>query len=369
MPVLVLPELGALIGFVLLMILAAVLWMLSRLLVRGFSNIPLVGSWIGNELAGWVQDAATEIVNDAHQVFAYGVRLFQALETGVTFLFGAIESDFAAARDSIDHVIGVVVPREVGDLRAWADGELTRVEDDARALASAALGTAEHDLTALRAYADQQLGLLRSYADSIVAGAEADARSLFDTAEADAANALARASSVLETDIVTAERDASSAIAAASAVAAAQLAAVRQGIYTDLENWGDQAVATAWPDAAGDLANLRKVLGGDFPWLNDLTGALGGLGVAGLAGALIRSLATSNALTNLAADCTVPTCRNLSQFGNDLASLLGTASTAAFLAWLVFGIADPAAWAQDTAAAGGVIGNDAIASARGLLGL
>ena len=174
---------------------------------------------------------------------------------------------------------------------------------------------------------------------------------IYDRITADVSAAEARVTVRMDDLFNRAERD----TAAAKAAAIVTAEAYAHNIYTDIDTWGKTAVHDAWPDSGQDIAALRKTLGGDFPWLNDLAGALGGLGAAGLLGALIRSMATSQAVVRLADECVVPNCRNLSQFGRDLQGLIGEAPQAAMLAWMTFLVADPSGWAKDTADIGGPV--------------
>jgi hypothetical protein len=100
-----------------------------------------------------------------------------------------------------------------------------------------------------------------------------------------------------------------------------------------------------------DLQALRDVLGADFPWLNDLAGLMAGAGTAGLLGALIRSMATSQAVTKLATDCIVPNCRNLSGLGSLLSELSGLLEGDIIFALLAAAVTDPAGAARDIEAA------------------
>jgi len=109
------------------------------------------------------------------------------------------------------------------------------------------------------------------------------------------------------------------------------------------------------------------VLGADFPWLKDLEQVLAGAGAAGLAGALIRSLAGTQAITKLAEECIVPNCLNLSGFGSELHNLLGVAGDAALLAFLVTAVADPAGWAADMAATALPVGQAIVGEGTRLL--
>lgn len=364
-----LPDLGALAAAALLLLIAAALWVLIRLIDGSLGKAPLIGGWITREIGGWLNDARNAILRAASASWGAAVKLFDwsiALERVV---FGSVLRFALEVSFTIDHIVRTWGPRllhlAIGQAVHYyrlAEADLRNGERILRTALDTAIRTAE--AIALREYR-----VVRGYAFELVRGAELEARSLVRAAELTAANALARASTTLHRDIAAAEaaaaaatravevtlskdvgmlqRETATAVRAAEVLAAVRLAAVRKGIYTDLTTWGDLAVSEVWPEVDGDIQALRRVLGNDFPWLRDLTGALGGLGAAGLLGSLIRSMAGAEAITKLATDCIVPNCRNLSQFGEDLQNLLGIAGDAAMLAWVIFMITDPSGWAAD----------------------
>jgi hypothetical protein len=228
-----------------------------------------------------------------------------------------------------------------------------------------------------------------TYARAGLATLRADVTAGLTAAETTAANALARASTVLSADIAAAERTAAADVAAlaattaagltaagrdiangvatAEAVAAARLDAVRGVIYTDLETWGADALKVAWPDAGGDIAALRRALAGDFPDIAGLLDALAGAGAIGLLGTLIRSMATSQALTKLATDCIVPNCRNLSGLGSLLQELTTLAEGGILFALLAELVHDPGQAAADLQTTLGTVVSDSIGLVTGLL--
>jgi hypothetical protein len=372
-----LPELGALAAVAALLIIAGALWVLQGLIRNSLGRLPVVGSWITNNIDSALNDARNLVLDGAgatwgvaQTLFRWMIDFFRNPVAQILFFMAETYSFAVRVRDvwipDLESRVLTVTSGWVSSAESYAGRLYDTAVADVNAEVSSALVTASGWVTA----------------------AERDAVNLFDTAtadiartltvaETDAANALARASTALESDIHAAEAfaageigslaasvqaavntldgDITRGIATAESVAAANLGAAVGGIYTDLDTWGREAVADVWPGAAGDIDALRNVLGADFPWLRDLTGALAGAGAAGLLGALIRSMATSQALTRLATDCVVPQCRNLGGLSNDLGNLLSTASTAAMLAWLIFGVTDPAGWAQETGAVGGPI--------------
>lgn len=371
------PDLGALVAAGFLLLIALALWVLAGVISNSFGRVPVIGPWVAANIVAALNDARNAVLDGAKASWGAAVTMFR----WTLHIFEAIQRTewniAVAAWQFGSRMVHVTLPDLESRVLIDASGWVTSAESYALGLYHAAVSL-ETSLVA-QAVAD---------ASALFAAAERDAVSLFDTATAaiatgilaaehDAANLVASASTELAAEIHAAEvfaadginglaastqaaintlsGDLTAGIRTAESVASLNLGAAVGGIYTDLETWGDKAVSEAWPDAQGDINALRGTLGADFPWLNDLLGALGGLGAAGLAGALIRSMATSHALTRLADDCIVPQCRNLGGLSNDLGNLLSDASTAAMLAWLIFGVADPAGWARETADVAGPI--------------
>ena len=385
-----LPDLGAVAAAAFLVLIAAALWVLSELIRQSLGRVPVVGPWIAVHIAGALNDARLAVLRAAVASWDAAVRLFHWLQS---WIFRQLVSLLVFASDTVStvwHIATVQVPQAETRIEATALGWI----DSAAAAVRAAVGT---DIAAVRSdLAAADRAITSAYDASV-----AEAKALFGTAKADiragitAAEAYAAAevvqldrelsaelaglSAAVAADLAgaqqlaaglfsTAEADLTRGLSAAEALAFSQVQALQRGIYTDLENWGDQAVTQAWPDVAGDLQALRGALGADFPWLNDLIDALGGLGAAGLAGALIQSLAGAHAITRLAADCIVPNCRNLSGLGNDLAGLAALFSAGVIFAWIAEGVADPSAWARDTSAVLGPVGSRTVARARATFG-
>lgn len=390
MPV-VIPDLGLAVAALFLLLIAGALWVLQGLVRNSFGRLPVVGGWIDRNIDAALNDARNAVLHGAHSAWDGIIRLFDWASSYLYRMWQGTVNTFLAVAGTVANVVDHQLPALA---RAAAAGiiqaaDAVRAYADAKVAAAVRFGTEE--IADLRGYTDaivtaavqlaaRGIADLRRYTDQLVTGAEQLA-----------ADELARADTVLRADITAAEqlaarevaalaagtqaavntlaRDITTSVAAAEAVAAARLAAVRGGIYTDLDTWGDQAVARAWPDAAGDLAALRRAIGGDFPWLNDLLGALGGAGAAGLAGALIRSLAGTHAITRLAEDCIVPNCRNLSGLGGALQQLLALGFDAALVGWVAYAIADPEAAARDTDAVAGPLTQATLGTLVSLLGV
>lgn len=387
----VLPELGALAAVAALLIIAAALWVLQGLIRNSLGRLPVVGSWINQNIDAALNDARNAVLDGAGATWGVAKTLFRWMVAFFRNPVGQLLFLAAQGYQFASKVRNVWLPsleiRVLNSTASWFNAAQTyalglyraAVTDINGAVASALVTasgwftTAERDTARLFATAETDIthALVTAELDAAaLAGRVASAASAeFRAAETFAAGETAALGAAVRGELSTLAGALTAGVATAEAVAAARLAAVQGGIYTDLETWADKAVTGWWPDAAGELDALRGTLGADFPWLRDLTAGLAGAGAIGLAGALIRSMATSQAVTRLATDCIVPNCRNLSPYGRDLSNLLGDVSTAALLAWLIEAAADPAGWARDTGAVLGPIASGATTAAKTLLGV
>lgn len=118
-----------------------------------------------------------------------------------------------------------------------------------------------------------------------------------------------------------------------------------------------------------DVGSLVGVLATDFPDVSSLVRSIDLTKVGELAGALVGTMTIARALTRLAEDCTVPNCRNLSQYGRELQALLNLVGDASFLALIIELIHSPAQAAQDVNDLFGGIVGDTLTAARDLIGV
>lgn len=386
-----LPDLGALAAALMLLLIAAALWVLIQLIANSIGKAPVIGSWVTTNVGGWLNDARNAILAAQSATWHAFIQLlkwtFDLLVVWPAKLALALWNLAQGLERTVFIRLPLLAQQAYADTVQFLDTAENYAFNLANRLAlqvTAALGSLERSIQA-------EIDLAALEAAHLFTVAEQDITAALITAETDAANLVTEASTALAADIAGAEAlaareinalaastqaavnqlaaDFTHGLATAEALAYSQVQALQGAIVTDLETIGDSAVGLAWPDAVPDLQALRGALGADFPWLNDLIGLLAGAGTAGLLGALIRSMATSQALTRLATDCIVPNCRNLSGLGNDLSQLLGIVSEGALLAWLIEMVADPRGWARDTDAALSGIGNDSISAARTLLGV
>lgn len=109
-----------------------------------------------------------------------------------------------------------------------------------------------------------------------------------------------------------------------------------------------QAATEVWAGIEHQIAGLETVLGSDFADVTRLLQQVPTVTPGDLTVALAAGMSALPPLMQLAADCTVPTCRDLGP-ARQLTHLLADAAfMAAMLAWMIYAIADPVSAAQDT---------------------
>jgi hypothetical protein len=363
-----LPDLGAVAAVAILLIIAAGLWVLQKLLGDFFGRIPIAGPWISRNIGGGLNDARNAVLHAAGATWGFAKQLFNWMSDLYTRTVGSLVNFAAEVGLTFGHLATVTLPgiesRVQGVVLGWIDAAVVRVDS----AWNAAVAQVRGDVTAVRLVAQAWYHDALSYARGLVSAAETGLTAQVRAAETAAAADVAQLAGQTQAAVSQLGRDITAGVASAESLAFAQVQALQRGIYTDLDTWGTQAVEQAWPSAIPDIQALRGVLGADFPWLNDLLGALGGLGVAGLAGALIRSMASAQAVTRLATDCVVPNCRNLSPLGQMLSLLAGTLGADLLFLLLAEMVADPAAAAADMEASLGGIVADGITLTQTLLG-
>jgi len=356
-----------------LLLLAAALTALIYLLVNSLGKAPVIGSWISGTLAGWLRDARNALLGAAKSAWhglIDAINWFGSLQ--ISILVHAYQF-YQDASGAISRIMFVRLPQFLGNAYSQALSLFDSARSEITSIYNQAVAFARAEATTVEQWAAAQLNQLAAEATSLFTRAENDAITWVRQAESAAASAVTNASAALQAEIASAEAlaarevnqlaastqaavnqlasDIASQVASAEALAFSQVQALQQGIITDLEQTGDAALQLAWPDAVPDLQALRDALGADFPWLNDLLGLMAGAGTAGLLGALIRSMATSQALTRLATDCIVPNCRNLSGLGSLLQQLAGLLENDLLFTLLAAAVADPAGAAADIQAA------------------
>ena len=385
-----LPDLAGFVAAGFLLLLACAIGLLAALIANTLGKAPVIGGWVSRDLVGWMKDAQRGVLAGASATWHFATGMINWAWDILTKPLIYLYNHAVAVWGWIHTLFTQTIPDAENRVLNYALTKFDAAEVDAAHLFSVAERYTVTEVDAAEKLAANLFAEAENYAARIVAAAEsallADIRAVQQAAAADLTAAeraltstigsvataadkdLASLAAQTNTDVGRLAGDIVSEVTKAESIAAANLAAVQAGIYTDLEQWGDQAVSHVWPDADQDIAALKQTLGADFPWLNDLLGALGGLGSVGIAGALIRAIAGAEAVTNLAEQCIIPNCRNLSQFGADLQDLLSAASEAALLAWLVFLVADPQGWANDMATVAAPVAATVTAGIARLLG-
>ena len=294
-----LPDLTGLIVAGLLLLLACALGGLSDWLVSSFGRAPVIGGFVSRDLAPWLRDGANAVTRARKASWNFATGLSNWLGDILTKPLIYAYNFAASVVQKIRYIYDQVIP-----------------DAENRAL-NYALGLTQ----TLRIGFDQEIAQYR-----------ADLQGDYAT---------------LNARITAVENAAFGRAASAEAQAVSVAHGLVSGTITDLDTTADHIVSLVWPDAPLDVQALREAIGIDFPGISDLLGALGGLGTAGLVGLMIRAIAGTATVTELAEQCTIPNCRNLSQLGRDLAELASVASEAALIGWLVFCVTEPQAAARD----------------------
>lgn len=337
-------------------------------------------------------DGAYSALSDALDATVYPVASFIMLPFELLAdLFGRVTTAFATIRGILTLLVTVYLPLTVKTLLHDVQVAIADAKTDANAALATAIQYTKADLAAAEAYAHY-------YA---VAAANT-AAGLFHTAESDLAKGLAAAEAFTLAAKVAAENytnaqiaqlhgilsatvgitagdvtnmidaaektiNASVATAVAAAVKTAESAAgAGIGVITsDVEH----VVAAAWPDVIAAVDGAIAAAGtADVDIVNELKGISRTVPLD-IAGAITGVLGLSIAATRYMEECGIPNCRNLSQLGKDLQDLLGLVEDASFLALFVEMIHNPAGGADLVVDTLGSLADDAIGTAKSMLGV
>lgn len=357
---------------VLAILAIAVLAILLLLAWEQFANAvsQLVPSWhlpgLGN-LRGWITG---HIADAYHGVAGYLDKYVAPLVHFISSPFVVITA-LVNELGALDHslysftarVVTITVPRAVAVLRGEARALENRVRSYALSLQRAAMAYALTEARAVESEAHAWVLQARADAVRLVDAAEAYARAgdlavaaealhlvgdartfaaqlyqqglAFARAEVAAAESAAGALfRQAESDLVLTLRKAESyADAAAQAAASAALAGLAGVLVTDLDQ--------LWPAVPAVIDDVIDVAAGAFTdVVDDLRGLSRDL-PAGLPAAIALSLGIAVPLLRLAKDCTIPNCRNLSQFGREIQDLFSLVEDGALLALLTAAATDP----------------------------
>lgn len=382
-------DLGALFVAFLLLILAAALWVIAKMVQGSLGHAPAIGPWISAHIVAWLYDARDAVMHAAAASWHAAASMFLWAERWITDTYDTLVFFAVRVLSTVDHIVTVQIPAEARQLESYAYQQVVKAESYAHLLFTTVAQYAQREVNYLRVSVDQSVSSLEYriiraesyalqlarqalsdaelYGNQLFADATAYVRSEIDTTVARIDSAISGVESMVTQAEAQAVQIGQNVLGNSRAYTDAVAQAIQSGIYTDLNQAADAAVAEVWPDAARDIAGLGRQLGADFPWLNDLLGGLAGAGTAGLAGALIRALAGTHAVTRLAEDCIVPNCRNLSGLGRDLAQLAGAGSELALFGWLAEAVADPAAWAKQTDSILKPVADTAVSGAKAVI--
>lgn len=281
-----------------------------------------------------------------------------ALRAGLVGLISAVETSVKRVALALYHdaisTLSAVETRLMGLISAVESRALSY----ALGLYHDAIGTLSAVETRLLARIAQVDAAVTGDVARAVAGVEskllADIGAVSGAAKADLGTALAYAAS-----------QANNALTAAEGYAATTASAAVGVLVTDVDN----ALAPVATGLIDDVGSALGVIGTDFPDVSGLLRDVDLTRLGELAGGLAGTMTIVRALTRLAEDCTVPNCRNLSQFGRVLQDLLAAVEGAGFLAWLIAMITDPGPAATATEDALGGIARDTVGVVRGLVGV
>lgn len=277
------------------------------------------------DLRNLISAVETSVKRVALALYHDAVALLSAVETRLLSLISAVETRALAYAHS---------------LYADAIGELSAVETRLMA-----------EISSVETHLQDEAAAVVKLAE---AGLIKDIDNLAGTVQADLTKALAAAGS-----------QAAGALSAAEAYATTAAAQAVGVLTTDV----DAVLAPAVTGVIDDVGSLVGTLGTDFPDVQSILRDLDLTKIGSLAGGLLGALTITRALTRLAEDCTVPNCRNLSQYGRDLQALLDLAGGAAFLALLASWIRDPADGAREVQDVLGAPAQAVIGQFRDLVGV
>lgn len=389
MPVLALAEL-AVIALALIVLCALVLFRKVFVAVIPDWSIPFLGN-LRNK------------VNSIFTAAIHGVWGFADAAIGdlwhVIILTGEFFANFGEtlwhyaeeAYKTVAWTVTTYIPREIGNLRAWTKTEVTKLDHKI----STAITRAEHytdthivdlahtvaaDLTKAERFAVTEFDKAVKTANGVLTKAEhyavSEARDAETAAKAAATAALNAATLALHTAITTV----SSAVGALEDQVKADVTAIDHAIagitstsipavITDIDGIIEGAVGAGAAAVGAAVAGAEAAIGTDLADVGAWFGELDLTDVTSIAGLTSLALATVGTLSQLAEDCIVPNCKNVSGLGNLLKDLFGALESGALLAFLVELADDPAQAADDIDSILGTIADDAVGTFRSLLGV
>ena len=355
-------ELAALVAAMFAVLLLAALYLITSFFGNLFRKIPVVGPPLANGMdwaARWSRGAIMATLHGvlwalektAHAAVSMIVNQYQLLLDGIR-----------SAVDAAEHTRFAVIPREIGAVRAFSVRVASQalvtalqfgrhVEQEAQTWAGQAYSRAHGEVAQLRQQTADTIRVTATRLLQLITDAQARADRQFAAVKAEAEQLFRQA-----------EVDANLAAAAAE-----HAAVVIAGQATDQAAAG--AWAGQWAEITAGVSAVLAQLGTDHPDLAAQLKTIVAIAPATLAEAETAAAAAVPPLLTALRECVIPDCQDLNQLRDSLHSLADIALFAAFLAWLIQAVTDPAACARETYDALGPLGDAGLIAVRGLLGI
>lgn len=353
-------------------------------------KIPLIGS-----LRGLVNSAMNGVIGSAKEMWEITADgAYWLIVAPVVFVYHLISGGIDLVENvawKIATIIRVTIPGVLSVAMKFAQSVEDFCVAQIVAALSAALGavaTAQAwlttyineihaglsaDIIALQNYAVNALAALESKLSAAINTALGEAYAFTTKVESAVENDIAALAGVVASDVLKVEQLAVSeigtALSAAEAYALAEAAKAAAGAVAGLEQLTETTVAAIWQGIITDVDNVVAVADQDFQDVVTDLRAVARAVPTDIAGAIAATLAISVPLLKLAKDCTMPNCRNLSGFGQFLADLFTDATDVAFVAMLAELVHNPKQGAQDVINELGGLANDTIGLAKELVGV
>jgi hypothetical protein len=388
--VLAIPEigLGAIIVFVLLVLLAFVVLKLVAMHATPDIHIPLIGNLRTKVGDGF--DAAIDGITGAldGMIGAFG-DIIHGIVRFSQYIWYLAAGWVSQAYHTVAWVVTTYVPRETAKLaRSIESHAVTLGHDISHALTSAE-AYAERKVTALATTVAHNLAHAISKAESDIAAVKADVSGLLAHAEsyalakaqaaeqaakAAASAALSTTTKALDNELHKIESTTTSAIAKVEG----DLTTVKNevglitsttlpALVTDINGDIEDALGDLGTTVAAGITGLEGVIGSDFADVKALLDQLADVNLGTIVGTSVATAAALGILTKLAEDCIVPQCRNLGGLSNILGDLAGILEAGTLLAFLAELATNPAGFTEDVISVGGPIADPIISGAGDLL--
>lgn len=389
--ILALPDIGLMLAGLFLLVLAYALYVLKDVIVGAFSHVPVIGGWIGSSLGGLLDDARDSVLSAAKSAFGGAEQLFKAAAHWAERMFDEVISTAADAAITVEHIATSQIPRAVEAVRAFILARADSVYHSALgwyhaglAFTRSEVGAVAKDLAGVRQWAARTFDDVRHDLAADVDAVRQDLAADFDAARAFTESEISEVTSWASRQIAAtaaaaaayagglfnaAEQDIGAALRAAEAAAISDAAAAEHAARVAVDTAASAGLAVAWGGIVTDLDNLDQTMGQAWRDIRDAVDAIPRAVPADLAGVISALGALAIPALRAMDDCVLPQCRDLGGLRSFLSDLLGVASAAAVLAWLVFCIADPVQAADDTFDAGGPVARDTLGALEGLFGV